>query len=118
LKGEAAAFVIVHLEPADAGQGVSAEAMTQQDGTFELRTYSNQEADGAAPGKYHVILEEYDPVRAVGIQIPPGSKPTKLPFPEWNTGQMVDIESQDNDLPPIALNGDEQGDTQVGAAGR
>jgi hypothetical protein len=116
LRGEPAAFVIVHLEPTSNGKGVSAEGMTKKDGTFELRTYSNEEPDGAAAGEYHVILEEFDPIRAVGVKIPPGAKPTPLPTTEWNTGVVIDVESQDNDL-QITLNGDERADSDAPAAG-
>jgi hypothetical protein len=117
LKGQPAAFVIVHLEPTAPGRGVAAEAMTQQDGTFELRTYSNDEPDGAAPGEYDVILEQFDVVRAVGVKIPPGATPTKLPTQEMNTGVVVEVLAEDNDL-QVNVTGEEQGKPRVGAGGR
>jgi hypothetical protein len=96
LHGEPAAFVIVHLEPTASNKGVACEGTTREDGTFELRTYSNEDNDGAAPGEYKVILEEYDPVRSGPL--PKGSKPTPIPKGNMETGQTVEIKAEPNTL--------------------
>src|SRR5689334_8229017 len=89
LHGLPAAFVIVRLEPAPQTKGVAAEATTKADGTFELRTYSNVDKDGAAPGEYRVVLEEYDPVRSGPL--PAGSpKPTKIETQTLETNVTVE----------------------------
>jgi hypothetical protein len=98
LHGEPAAFVIIHLEPTEPNKGVYAEGITKDDGTFQLRTYSNDEPDGAAPGQYHVVLEPFDGVRAVGTTLPAGVKPTPIPEAEWHTGVVVEVKAEDNDL--------------------
>ncbi len=64
--GQPASYVIVRFEPIDA-KGVEATGRTDQDGLFELRTYSNEEADGAVPGEYKVVIEAFNPVRAGGL---------------------------------------------------
>jgi hypothetical protein len=98
LHGQPAAFVIVHLEPTTPNKGVAAEGVTGQDGTFQLRTYSNEDFDGAAPGEYAVTLEEFDPVRAVGIKLPPGIKPTPVPGGELKTDVVLEVKTEDNNL--------------------
>jgi hypothetical protein len=75
LHGQPAAFVLVRLEPTD-GKGAEAQGTTREDGSFELRTYSNEDNDGAVPGEYKVTIEEFDAVR--GGSLPKGSKPTKV----------------------------------------
>jgi hypothetical protein len=98
LHGEPAAWVMIHLEPTEPNKGVYAEGLTRQDGTFQLRTYSQEEADGAAVGEYKVVLEPYDPVRAVGKGAPPpGAKASPLKG-ELDTGQTVEVKAEDNTL--------------------
>jgi hypothetical protein len=95
-KGAPAAFVMVTLKPVEKGKGVQAHGRTNQDGTFELRTYSNEDPDGAVPGEYKVVLEEFDPVR--GGRIPAGSTPTQLPPGELDTGVTVEVTSSGDNL--------------------
>jgi hypothetical protein len=98
LHGEPAQFVIVHLEPTVPNHGVAAEGVTREDGTFQLRTYSNEEFDGAVPGEYSVTLEEYDPVRSVNIKPTSGITPTKVPNGEMKTKVVVEVKADTNDL--------------------
>lgn len=95
LQGEPAAFVLVTLKPADK-KGVEATGKTNENGEFELRTYSNTgDPDGAVPGEYTVVLTGYEPVK-MG-RIPPGSKPTKITG-EMETGIAIEITDGDNNL--------------------
>ena len=94
LHGQPAAFVIVHLEPATPGKGVAAEGTTKEDGSFELRTYSNEDNDGAVSGDHEVTLEEFDPVRSGGL--PKGAKPTPIPKGTLETGVIVTIKAEPN----------------------
>jgi hypothetical protein len=98
LHGQPAAFVIVHLQPVDQGKGAEAVGITNQEGAFQLRTYSNDNFDGAVPGEYKVVLESYDPVQGAfgGIKPPPDVKPTDIPGAELDTGMTVQITSGDN----------------------
>jgi hypothetical protein len=89
---------MLRLVPTAPNKGVEAFGVTKEDGTFELRTYSNNDPDGAAPGEYQVVLEEYDPVRAVGAQIPAAAKPTKIPGGVLETGKVVEITGEDPNL--------------------
>jgi hypothetical protein len=100
LHGQPAAFVIIRLEPSVPNKGVAAEGTTDADGNFELRTYSNEGMDGAVPGEYKVILEEYDPVRSGPI--PQGSKPTQILKGEMETDVLVQIRA-DNPSPEIDI---------------
>jgi hypothetical protein len=95
LKGEPAAFVLVTLKPTDK-KGVEATGKTNENGEFELRTFSNTgDADGAVRGDYNVVLTGYEPVK-MG-RIPPGSKPTEISG-EMDTGISVQITDGDNNL--------------------
>jgi hypothetical protein len=95
IKGEPAAFVLVTLRPTDS-KGVQATGKTNQEGAFELRTYSNTgEPDGAVPGDYTVILEGHNPVKMGGL--PEGAKPTEIKG-EMDTGITIQITDGDNSL--------------------
>src|SRR5690349_10870135 len=87
LHGEPARYVIVRLEPTVHGKGADAEGTTKEDGSFELRTYANEENDGAVPGEYKVILEQFDPVRSGTL--PKGAKPTTVPNGVIDTGIII-----------------------------
>jgi hypothetical protein len=95
LHGEPARFVIVRLEPTTPGKGADAEGTTKEDGTFELRTYSNEDNDGAVPGQYKVVLEQFDPVRSGSL--PKGAKPTALPNGGIDTGVIIEITTGPNE---------------------
>jgi hypothetical protein len=97
-RGEPASCVMLRLVPTAPNKGVEARAITNQDGSFELRTYSNDDPDGASPGEYQVILEEYDPVSAVGAQIPASAKPTRIPGGGLETGKIVKITGEEPNL--------------------
>jgi hypothetical protein len=94
--GEPVRFAIITLQPAAGSAGAEAGATTGPDGTFALRTLTNEgEPDGAAPGHYEVRLEPYDPVRSGAL--PKGAAPTKIPG-EFKTGVTVEVKAEDNDL--------------------
>jgi hypothetical protein len=99
INGEPARYVIVHLSPVG-GKGGEAHGVTGNDGTFELRTYSQEGPDGALPGEYTVEIEGYDPVQAIGVtRLPDGAKPTKVPKGLDTSKITVEIvEGEDNDL--------------------
>jgi hypothetical protein len=90
-------FVIVNLQPIT-GQGAEADAMTDENGVFELRSFANDGSkDGAVPGRYRVELENYDVVRAVRHVIPAGMQPTVLPDDlEYPT--IIEIQPGDNEV--------------------
>jgi hypothetical protein len=95
LKGEPAAFVFVTLKPTGK-KGAEATGKTNENGEFELRTFSNTgDNDGAVPGDYNVVLTGYEPVK-MG-RIPPGSKPTEISG-EMDTGITIQITDGDNTL--------------------
>jgi len=100
LHGEPASFVMVLLEPADPSAGLSeARGVTDEQGVFTLRTYSNDEPDGAIAGQYTVTLQEFDPVEAVGAAPTQAvKKMTKIPGGSLKTEQTVEITSGDNNL--------------------
>jgi hypothetical protein len=96
IHGEPARFVHITLQPTDAKVGAEAEGFTGEDGSFALRTFSNDGTpDGVIPGEYRVILEAYDPVRAGAI--PDGAIPTPIAG-EFDTGLVVEILAGENDL--------------------
>jgi hypothetical protein len=96
IHGEPAAFVMVYLQPVDGGAGAEATGVTGEDGTFQLRTYSNEDFDGAVPGHYEVTLEPYDAVGAVAVPLPPGAKPTQLPKLDGKI--VVEVKAENNNL--------------------
>jgi hypothetical protein len=89
--GEPVRYAIVDLDPLDT-RGAEADAMTDEDGTFELRSFANDGTrDGVVPGKYRVTLEEYDPTRAVRVPVQPGSRPTPIPGGEWTWDGTLEV---------------------------
>jgi hypothetical protein len=95
-QGEPVRYAMLHLDPLDGG-GAEADAMTGEDGTFELRTFANDgRNDGGVPGHYRVTLANYDPNSAVARRLPKGARPT--PISQEDTGVTVQIREGDNDL--------------------
>jgi hypothetical protein len=92
--GEPVRFAIVHFQPD--GSGLNADAFTDNDGSYSLRTYSNEEPDGAAPGQYQVVLESYDDSDG-GIPVPKGQQPTKFTG-ALNGPNSVEVTSGDNEV--------------------
>jgi hypothetical protein len=74
--GQPMQYVLVTLEPVNHAEGVEARGVTDADGTFTLRTYSNSEQDGVVPGEYKVVLEQHNLVE--GGPLPQGAKPTPV----------------------------------------
>jgi hypothetical protein len=95
INGEPAKFVIVNFEPVERGKGAPANGSTDANGHFVLRTYSNDEPDGAVPGEYKITLEDYDAAR-VG-RIPEGETPTKLPAEAKKPDITLHVQSGEND---------------------
>jgi hypothetical protein len=93
IRGEPARYVAITLEPQPGGHGLVAEGITSHDGTFELRTLSNNEPDGAPAGEYEVVLEE----GGLPPNAPEGVVPTQIAG-EFRTGIIVQVEKDDNDL--------------------
>jgi hypothetical protein len=94
--GEPVRFALIRLVPADSSAGQPADGFTDEDGNFTLRTYSNDEPDGAAPGTYEVELDPYDSVRAP--RIPKGAKPTALTSQARKPGITVEVKEEENEL--------------------
>lgn len=93
--GEPVRFVLLELKPDDPSEGAAAEGKTDGEGAFTLRTYSNSEPDGAAPGKYKVIFHEWNPVEAGPL--PEDAKPTEL-TDKMKAGAEVEIKGEESDL--------------------
>jgi hypothetical protein len=98
IHGEPASYVMVHLMPVDLGKGAEATGVTEEDGSFMLRTYSNTDFDGAVPGEYTVSLEPYNGVESVGVKVPPGAKYTPIPPEGLTVAEKVEIKAEDNNL--------------------
>jgi hypothetical protein len=99
LHGQPAVLVNVRLTPVDGRKGGEASGTTDANGHFELRTYSQEEADGALPGEYKVTLEESEPVQfKPGVNVPPGVKATSIPKGSLDTGITVEIRAEPNDV--------------------
>jgi hypothetical protein len=99
LHGQPAVLVTVHLTPVDPKKGGEASGTTDANGHFELRTYSQEETDGALPGEYTVTLEESDPVAfKPGVAVPAGVKATQLPKGGVDPNMTVEIKAEPNDL--------------------
>ena len=94
-KGEPVRYAAIHLNPQDE-RGILAEGFIKEDGTFAIRTFGNEEPDGAVPGTYEVELDGYKVTEHGGL--PKGATPTKLPSTPFKTGVIVEIQAEDNHL--------------------
>jgi hypothetical protein len=97
-KGEPVRFAILTLEPMDATSGLGADGKTDEDGSFTLRTLSNEnDPDGVAPGHYRLRVEPYDAL--IYGALPTGATPT-----DFHGGGLVvdnppiEIRAEDNEL--------------------
>jgi hypothetical protein len=95
-KGEPMQFVLVTLDPVNTAEGAEAHGVTDAEGNFTLRTYSNGEADGVAPGEYRVLLEQHSAVE--GGALPPNAKPTKITPEMGNSGVTVVIAAGESEV--------------------
>ena len=102
MKGEPVAFAIIHFNPKD-GKGAEAKGYTAADGTFQLRTYSNSDMDGAAAGEYEVEVEPFNGPEFMGPQPKAGEKPTQIPLEARKPSIVVEIDENTTELPPIDL---------------
>jgi hypothetical protein len=94
LKGQPASYVMVFFQPVGK-EGADAVGRTDNEGNFELRTYSNEGNDGAVPGEYKVTIEDYDPVQ--GGALPGGAKGVKVPGGQVDAGTQT-IHAEENTL--------------------
>lgn len=94
-KGEPVRFAIIELEPTDPTTGANADASTDVDGAFHLRSYSNDEPDGAVPGEYTVRVS---PGRAKPAGYDPKKGPQYTDVPAESRQTTVVIEAGDNNL--------------------
>jgi hypothetical protein len=104
--GQPVRLAIIHLDPKDPSVGNEAEGIIWADGTFQIRTYSNSDPDGAVPGEYVVSFEPFS-----GARFPPAAakrvKPSVIPAKyqdSHKSGIEVVIQAEENDLGTIKLN--------------
>jgi hypothetical protein len=89
--------------PKENGKGTPCEAMTKADGSFEIRSFSNTENDGAMPGEYTCSLEQKPNIKLTsGVTITASVIPKKYQNVK-TSGITVVIKSEDNDLGTIKL---------------
>jgi hypothetical protein len=102
-QGQPVAGAVVTLIPEDREfpNTVRPTAVTDEDGAFEIGTYST--ADGAPAGKYKVLVLHY-PV--IGSEDNPSAGPNDLP-PQYakaeTTTLNVTIEEEETEIPPLEL---------------
>jgi hypothetical protein len=102
-QGQPLAGAVVTLIPQDADfpNSVRPTAITDEDGAFEIGTYST--ADGAPAGDYKVLVLHY-PV--AGTAENPYAGPNDLP-PQYaraeTTTLKVTIDEEDTEIPPLEL---------------
>jgi hypothetical protein len=101
--GEPARFVHVRLEPDNPAKGRPSDGATDEDGVFTLRTYSNEDPDGAVPGRYKVVLEDANSSDEFSVPVPKGGKPTVITQDVREQEVIVDVKDEDNDLGDIAF---------------
>jgi hypothetical protein len=103
--GQPVRLAIIHLDPKDSTVGNEAEGIIGPDGTFEIRTYSNTEHDGAVPGEYVVSFEPYSGAR-FAPDAKKKAKPSVIPSKYQDSHKSkieVVIRAEDNDLGTIKL---------------
>ena len=94
--GEPVQFALITLTPVDPAKGMPADARTDENGEFTLRTYSNEEPDGAVPGEYRVTIE---PGRGLRPRYQERKeKPTDVPEEARKPESTVVIKAEDNVL--------------------
>jgi hypothetical protein len=80
-KGEPVKNATIHLFQVDPLVGFHAEGDTDEEGRFVLRSYNNAEPDGAVPGEYTVVLDNFAGVNE-----------------GYETGLMIEIVAGENEL--------------------
>jgi len=89
--------------PKENGKGTPCEAMTKADGSFEIRSFSNTENDGAMPGEYTCSLEQKPNIKLTsGVTITASVIPKKYQSSK-TSGITVVIKAEENDLGTIKL---------------
>jgi hypothetical protein len=97
LNGKPVAFAIVRLTPKE-GKGADATGYTGADGTFQLRTYSNTEMDGAALGEYQVEVEPFNGPQFMGPKPKEGEKPTQIPPESRSLDTVIVIDENTSEI--------------------
>jgi hypothetical protein len=97
-KGEPVRYALLTLEPVDPTGALGADGKTDEEGTFTLRTLSNDEQpDGVAPGQYRLRVEPYDGLTYGAL--PTGATPTAFPTgPLVVDNPVIEIRAEDNEL--------------------
>ncbi len=102
-KGEPIAGALITLIPQDGDvpESVRPTATTNEDGSFQLGTYSK--SDGAPAGEYKALVLRYTVVGPPDRPSPgPNNLPKKYARPE-TTDLTVQVAEGDNDLAPLEL---------------
>jgi hypothetical protein len=94
--GEPVRWAHIDLLTTDLTVGVNASGSTGDDGTLQIRTYSNKDYDGAVPGTYKVSIEAYNQV-VMGTLPPNANSPSTVP-PGSDKDVTVEIKPDGNDL--------------------
>ncbi len=89
--GEPVRWAQINLLTKDPNVGANCRGVVGDDGTFEVRTYSSTDCDGATPGVYDVQIEPYDPVVA-GPLPKNANSPTPVPKDASN-GVTIEIKA-------------------------
>jgi len=101
--GEPVRHTFLTFTPKEPGVGFVCEAFTGPDGTFEIRSFSNDSNDGAMPGEYSCSLEQKVPMKMrSGKNINPSVIPKKYQDSK-TSGITVVIKAENNDLGTILL---------------
>jgi hypothetical protein len=99
LDGEPVRLAVIYLEPKDPAIGNEAKGYIREDGSFAIRTYSNNDDDGAVAGEYKVAIVPYS--NTLYGPKPEGVDPTPIPekYRSAKTSDLVvRIEPGDNKL--------------------
>ena len=98
MDGQPVADASVSFEPIGEGEGLSSQAVTDQEGRFSLQTFigNNQFKDGLQLGEYGVAITKLETVTDMRKR-PKNLLPRK--FAQINTsGLTANVESGDNDF--------------------
>jgi hypothetical protein len=94
IKGEPAAFVILHFKPV--GGGFPATGYTDKDGTIiGARSFTNTDMDGVVAGEYEVTIEGYDAATFMGPKPGEEEKPAEVSPEVAKEKKTVTVEASD-----------------------
>ena len=98
LDGEPVRFSLLEITPTGE-EGLAGTGKTDGEGNFTLRTFSNNEPDGAVPGEYKLVVLPYDAARYGGL--PDGGKPTHLQGKKPTA--TIEVKAEENDLGEVKV---------------